>query len=86
MNHKHSQRIGNKTCSGRTRIGVQANKKTTRLKHRGAQAVRAGQTSIEVVAATAVMVPCVGIILFIGLKVCKQVYMTTNNAVCWPFM
>lgn len=56
------------------------------LKHRGVNAVRAGQASIELVAMTAIMVPCAGVVLFTGLKVCKQIYMTATNALCWPFM
>ena len=48
--------------------------------------VREGKASIEVVAATAVMVPFVGFILFTGLQICKQVYMNMSNSLCWPLM
>jgi hypothetical protein len=91
MNHKHSRRrriirSRNKTFPARQGSENHANKKVTNLKRRGMNAVRGGQASIELVAMTAVMVPFVGFVLFTGLKVCKQVYMTANNALCWPFM
>jgi hypothetical protein len=56
------------------------------MKHRRFHTVRGGQASIEVVAATAVMVPFAGFVLFTGLKICKQVYMVAANGLCWPFM
>lgn len=56
------------------------------MKRRRFRTVRDGQASIEVVAATAVMVPFVGFVLFTGLKICKQVYLVAANGLCWPFM
>ena len=50
------------------------------------QSNRSGQTSIEVVATTAIMVPVCGLLFFTGIKLCQYLYSTIGNSVTWPFM
>ena len=47
---------------------------------------RGGQTSIEVVATVAIMVPVCGFLFFTGIKLCQYLYSTIGNSVSWPFM
>ena len=47
---------------------------------------RDGQTSIEVVATVALMVPVCGFLFFTGIKLCQYLYSTIGNSVIWPFM
>lgn len=47
---------------------------------------RNGQTSIEVVATVAIMVPICGFLFFTGIKLCQYLYSIIGNSVTWPFM
>ena len=50
------------------------------------QSNRGGQTSIEVVAMVAIMVPVCGFLFFTGIKLCQYLYSTIGNSVTWPYM
>ena len=47
---------------------------------------RIGKSSLDVVMATAIMVPAAAFAFINGVKICKYVYATIANAACWPFM
>lgn len=47
---------------------------------------RSGMASLEVVMATAVMLPVAGILLFLGIKMSATIYQAIGALVAWPFL
>lgn len=47
---------------------------------------RAGMASLEVVMATAVMLPVAGGLLLLGIKMCATIYQAIGALVAWPFL
>ena len=59
--------------------------KARRSNHRVRACHRAGMASLEVVMATAVMLPVAGALLFLGIKMCALLYQCIGALVSWPF-
>jgi hypothetical protein len=60
--------------------------KVHRSNHRVRPCPRAGMASLEVVMATAVMLPVAGILLFLGIKMSATIYQAIGALVAWPFL
>ena len=47
---------------------------------------RRGSAAIEVVMATAVMVPVVGALFFLGIRIAAELFQVTSATVGWSFL
>ena len=60
--------------------------KTYRFNRRTRTAHRGGMASLEVVMATAVMLPLAGFLFFLGVEMCTTLYQAVGALVAWPFL
>lgn len=55
-------------------------------KSRNHRSRNGGMASLEVVMATAVMLPVAGMLLFLGVNLCATLYQAVGALVAWPFL
>jgi hypothetical protein len=57
-----------------------------RTRNASRAARRGGMASLEVVMATAVMLPVAGFLFFLGTKMLATMYQAVGTLVSWPFL
>ncbi len=58
----------------------------SRRKNRTIKGRRSGNSSLEVVMATAVAVPLAAMLFFLGTQICRYVYGVISGLTTWPFL